>query len=79
MEAHDSTKNKFTDQETQVGMAGQYTAETVRTQPDKPYSGTPKASEVEGDQGIHGEKECLKRPKESKRPGWKSKVMPRKE
>ena len=30
VEAHESTKNKFTDQETQVGIAGPYTAETVR-------------------------------------------------
>ena len=29
VEAHEATKNKFTDQETQVGMAGPYTAETV--------------------------------------------------
>ena len=28
VEAHKATKNKFTDQETQVGMAGPYTAET---------------------------------------------------
>jgi len=30
-----------------------------------------------GDQGIHGEEQCLKRPKELRRPGWRSKLMPR--
>ena len=29
VEAHEATKNKFTDQEMQVGMAGPYTVETV--------------------------------------------------
>ena len=29
VEAHKATKNKFTDQETQVGMAGPYTVETI--------------------------------------------------
>ena len=36
-------------------------------------------SKAEGDQGIHGKEWCLKRPKESKRPGRKSKTMPRTE
>jgi hypothetical protein len=30
VEAHEATKNRFADQETQMGMAGPYTAETIR-------------------------------------------------
>jgi len=30
VEAHETTKNRFANQETQVGMAGPYTAETDR-------------------------------------------------
>jgi hypothetical protein len=38
VEAHQATKNGVADQETQVGMAGPYTAETVRrhSQTNKP-------------------------------------------
>jgi len=39
----------------------------------------PQVNEAGGDRGIHGEERCLKRPKELRRTGWRSKLMPRME
>ena len=45
--------NQMADQETQMGMAGPYTAETVRRH--NQVSGIPKANGAVGHRGIHGE------------------------
>jgi len=37
----------------------------------------PQVNGAGGDRGIHGEERCLKGPKELRRPGWISKLMPR--
>jgi hypothetical protein len=37
----------------------------------------PKANGTEVDRGIHNEEQCSKRPKKLKRPGQRSKPMPR--
>jgi hypothetical protein len=69
VEAYKATKNRFADQETQLGMAGPYTAKIVRR-----HSQTSPRVEP---QGKHDEERCLKRPKKLERPGQRRKLMPR--
>jgi len=72
VEAHETTKNRCANQETQVGMPRPYTAET-----DRRHNRTSPRVEPPNKRRIHGEEWCFKRQKEWKRPGQKSSATPR--
>jgi len=59
-------------------MAGPHTARTGgRYNHASPRVEPAKINGEGGDRGINGEERCLKRPKELRRPGRRSKLMPR--
>ena len=64
VETHKPTKNRFADQEMQVGMAGPYTAKIIwRHSQASPRVGIPRVNEAQEDQRIHGEERYSRRPK----------------
>jgi hypothetical protein len=69
VEAHEATKNRFADQESQVGMTGPCTAETVRRHSQTRPRGEPPRQTGQRETEQHGEERCLKGPNELKRPG----------